>query len=207
VKELLILGLNGSPNKSGNTQFLLNAVLETASSHGAQTKILQIDTFLKSAKHPFCTACSSPCSGICFKGTKLEEAFELLKTADGVVFGSPTYFGTISAQLKAFFDKTRLLRNEKGLYNVVGAGVTVGSSKYGGQETTMKALHDIMLVHGMIIVGDGYFDKDCGHHGVSAQKPASGDDNAINRAEILGKRMVEVCKATISLRESRVQNS
>ena len=81
----------------------------------------------------------------------------------------------------------------------------MGSSRYGGQETTIKALHDIMLVHGMIIVGDGYFEKDCGHHGVCAQKPALADDNALNRAEILGKRMVEVCNATQSLRQFRVK--
>jgi hypothetical protein len=64
----------------------------------------------------------------------------------------------------------------------------------------MKALHDIMLVHGMIIVGDGYIEKDCGHHGVSAHRPAHSDDFALNRIEFLGKRMVEVCEATTSLR-------
>ena len=47
---------------------------------------------------------------------------------------------------ESFFDKTRKLRGEKALYNKVGAGITVGASKYGGQETTIKALHDIMLV-------------------------------------------------------------
>lgn len=86
------------------------------------------------------------------------------------------------------------------LYNVVATGVTVGSSKYGGQEATMKALHDIMLVHGMIIVGDGFGEKDCGHHGVIAQRPAQSDDFALSRVELLGKRMVEVCEATQSLR-------
>lgn len=198
---LLILGLNGSPNKDGNTRFLLNKVLETASILGAETQILQVDDLVRSAKHPFCTVCSNPCSGVCFKGTELAEAYELLKRADGVIIGSPTYFGTVSAQLKAFFDKTRMLRRDKGLYNVVAAGVTVGGSKYGGQEATMKALHDIMLVHGMIIVGDGYIEKDCGHHGVIAQRPAQSDDFALTRVELLGKRMVEVCGATQSLRK------
>ena len=58
----------------------------------------------------------------------------------------------------------------------------------------MKALHDIMLVHGMTIVGDGYTEYDCGHHGVSAQKPAEKDEFAIKRAGILAKRLVEACK-------------
>jgi len=72
--------------------------------------------------------------------------------------------------------------------------VTVGGARFGGQETTMKALHDIMLVHGMTIVGDGYVGDDCGHHGVCAQQPADKDEFAIKRAKILGRRLVDVCK-------------
>lgn len=200
---MLMIGLNGSPNVKGNTKLLLEKVLGQAKSLGAETKILEVPQIMKSVKQPFCTACSSPCAGKCFKGTALEEAFELLKKADGVLFGSPVYFGSVSGQLKAFFDKSRKLRGEKGLYNTIGAGVTVGNNKYGGQETTMKALHDIMLVQGMIIVGDGYLDDDCGHHGVCAQRPGGEDVYALKRAEILGKRMAEVCKATECLRLAR----
>lgn len=200
---MLIIGLNGSPNKKGNTKFLLEKVLDKARDLGAETMIIEVAEILKSAKHIFCIACSTPCSGQCYRGTELERVFELLKKADGVVFGSPVYFGTVSAQLKALFDKSRRLRSEKGLYNTVGAGVTVGNSKYGGQETTMKALHDIMVVQGMIIVGDGYLENDCGHHGVSAQKPSAEDTVAIQRAEILAKRLAEVCAATEDLRSFR----
>lgn len=196
---MLLIGLNGSPNKEGSTKFLLTRVLEKAQSLGAETKILEVGELLNSAKHSFCTACSNPCSAACYKGTKLEEAFELMGKADGIIFGSPVYFGSISAQLKAFFDKTRKLRGEKVLYNKVAAGITVGASKYGGQETTLKALHDIMLVHGMIIVGDGYHEDDCGHHGVGAHRPAASDEYAIKRADILAKRLVEVCSSNIPL--------
>ena len=198
---LLIVGLNGSPNKNGNTKFLLDAVLKKAESLGAKTEILEVPELVNSAKNSFCTACTNPCSGVCYKGTRLEEAFEKLRKADGIVFGSPSYFGSVTAQLKAFFDKTRKFRAEKAFYNKVVAGVTVGGSKYGGQETTMKALHDIMLVQGMIIVGDGYFEDDCGHHGVCAHRPAANDEFAVKRAEITGKRLFEVCKATEPLRK------
>ncbi len=199
---MLIVGLNGSPNKNGNTKALLEKILIKAKSLGAETIILDVPELLKSAKQPFCIACTNPCSGQCFQGTALAEAYEQLKKADGILLGSPVYFGSVSGQLKAFFDKTRKLRGEKGLYNTVAAGVTVGNSKYGGQETTIKALHDIMLVQGMIIVGDGYHEDDCGHHGVCAQKPGGEDEFALRRAEILAKRMVEVCGATASLRKT-----
>ncbi len=197
---MLIVGLNGSPNKNGSTKALLERVLAQSEKLGAVTEIIEVPEILKKAKHSFCTACTNPCTGQCYEGTALAEAFELIKRADGIVFGSPVYFGTVSAQLKAFFDKSRKLRGEKGLYNTVGAGVAVGAARFGGQETTIKALHDIMLVHGMIIVGDGFADYDCGHHGVCAQKPGAEDEFALKRADILGKRLVEVCQTTAYLR-------
>jgi multimeric flavodoxin WrbA len=192
--EMLIVGLNGSPNKNGNTKYLLNLVLDNLKQMGAETSIIEIPEVLKSAKHSFCTVCSNPCSGVCYKDTALDEAFELMRKADGLLFGSPSYFGTVTGQMKAFFDKTRKLRGEKAFYNKVAAGVTVGASKYGGQETTLKALHDIMMVQGMTIVGDGYFEDDCGHHGVCAHRPAENDDFAKSRAIILSKRIFDACK-------------
>lgn len=191
---MLIVGLNGSPNRDGNTKFLLNKVLSKAESLGAQIRMIEVGEVLKTAKSSFCTACSNPCSGACYKGTALEEAFELIRNADALVLGSPVYFGTVSAQLKAFFDKSRGLRGQKALLYKIGAGVTVGASKYGGQETTMKALHDMMMVHGMTVVADGHEQYDCGHHGVCAQRPAESDEFALKRAEILGERLVEACK-------------
>jgi multimeric flavodoxin WrbA len=195
-----IIGLNGSPNKNGNTKFLMNLVLQKCIERGAEIEIIEVSEIMAVLKNSFCIVCSNPCSGICYSGTKLEEAFNKLKKADAIVFGSPVYFGTISSQLKAFFDKSRKIRSEKGLYNKIGAGITTGTSKYGGQETTMRAMHDIMLVHGMMIIGDGYIDDDCGHHGVSGQRPANEDENAILRAEIIAKRIIEVCDSTMDLR-------
>lgn len=197
---MLIVGLNGSPNKNGNTKFLLETVLGQARSLGAGTMTIEVMEVLNTAKNSFCIVCSNPCSGKCYQGTELEKTFELLKRADGMVLGSPVYFGTVSAQLKAFFDMTRRLRRDKGLYNTIGAGVTVGNADFGGQETTLRALHDIMLVHGMMIVGDGYHEDDCGHFGVCSQRPSAEDSFALKRAEILGKRLVEVCKETKKLR-------
>lgn len=196
-----IIGLNGSPNKNGNTKFLLKMVIEKCEELGAEVEILEVAEIMSALKNSFCVVCSNPCAGICYTGTKLEEAFKKIKQADAVILASPVYFGTISAQLKSFFDKSRKIRAEKGLYNKIGAGITTGTTKYGGQETTIKALHDIMLVHGMMVVGDGYRDADCGHHGVSGQRPSDEDEYAIKRTEILAKRLVEVCEATMGLRD------
>ncbi len=192
IKFMLIVAINGSPDKNGNTAFLLQKVLESAKESGADDCVtFNAMELINELEVPFCTNCSNPCTGECYKGSKLEKAFETMEKADAIVIGSPSYFGTVSGQIKTFFDKTRKLRSNRVLCNKIAGGVTVGGSKYGGQETTMRALHDMMMVHGMSVVGDGHMDDDCGHSGVSAQRPASEDRFALKRARIMGKRLVE----------------
>lgn len=197
---MLILGINGSPNRDGNTAFLLRESLTAAGEMGAETQLLHVADVLADLDSPFCELCASPCDGMCGEGKKLGEVFEIMRRSDGIIVGSPVYFGTVSGQLKAFWDKTRVLRREKALLNVVGGGITVAGARFGGQETTLRAIHDIMLVQGMIIVGDGLQEFDCGHHGACARQPAAGDEDGRKRARILGRRLVQVAGATRDLR-------
>ncbi len=196
----LIIGINGSPHKNGNTAFLLKEALDTCKKMGATTRILHCQQIMKDQKNPFCVACSSPCAGKCLEGKELARAFTAISQAEGLIVGSPVYFGTASAQLKAFWDKGRSLRADKKLLNVVGGAIAVGASRFGGQETTLRAIQDMMMVQGMIVVGDGFHEDDCGHMGGAGQRPANEDENAINRSRILGKRIWEVAMATRDLR-------
>ncbi len=200
---MLLLGINGSPHKEGNTAFLIRTALKEAQAVGAKTREIYVAEIMKEEKKPYCDHCSAPCSGSCFSGSALEEAFTLMSTADALILGSPVYFGTVSAQLKAFWDKTRKLRADKSLINTVGAAVTVGAGRFGGQETTAKALMDMMLIQGMTLVGDGFRADDSGHQGGFAQSPAQEDINAIKRVKILANRLVEVGEATQDLRKIR----
>lgn len=197
---MFILGLNGSPQKQGNTVNMLNSALDAAKALGATTQILHVVDALKGLSNPFCMSCKPACDGNCFKDSNLDEAYELLRKADGIIIGSPVYFGTVSGQLKSFWDKSRILRKEKALVNVIGGAVSVGASRFGGQETTVKAIHDIMLVQGMTVIGDGYIGDDAGHQGASAQRPSVDDTVGLSRAAIMGKRVAELAQATMQLR-------
>jgi len=191
---LFVVGINGSSNKEGNTSFLLKYILEETEKLGCKYEIINAGEAVLSSKVPFCIGCSTPCNGKCYEGTLLDDAFKLISQADAIIVGSPVYFGTLSAQIKAFFDKTRKVRGEKIWINKVGAGVTVGASKYGGQETTLRAIHDILLVHGITIVGDGHEEFDAGHQGVCAQRPAKDDEFALKRAKVMARRIVSMIK-------------
>jgi multimeric flavodoxin WrbA len=202
VQQLFILGINGSPNHDGNTAFLLKEALAAARESTVETELLHVADILNGIDSPFCELCSSTCDGICGEGNKLGEAFDLLQRVDGVIIGSPVYFGTVSGQLKAFWDKTRRLRRGKNLLNTVGGALSVGAARFGGQETTLRALHSMMFVQGMIIVGDSH-EKSAGHHGTCVCSPAEKDQHALKRAFMLGQRVAQVCRATAPLRENR----
>jgi multimeric flavodoxin WrbA len=189
--------LNGSPNKKGNTFDLIKLFENECKKEGIKVEIIHVQDVLNSSKMSFCIACSKPCNKSCLKNTKLEDAFELLKESDGIIAASPVYFGLCSAQLKAFFDKGRYARQNNYFLGKIGAGLTVGASKYGGQETALESIHKMMLVHGMTIIGDGFGEFGCGHFGVCAQEPAKEDKFAIKRTKALVKRI----KQEIELRQ------
>lgn len=188
---MYILAINGSPNKDGNTAFLLKEVLKHC--EGSETEIINLQEAITSAKVPFCVSCSNPCDKRCYKGTLLETVFEKVDRADFVIFGSPVYFGSMSAQLKVFFDKTRAIRGEKRWLGKPMAAVSVGASKFGGQERTIDHIQSCCLVHGMNIFGNGS-ELVMGHFGVSAQRPAMEDENAIKQCESLAKTIMNYGK-------------
>ncbi|MCG8402531.1 MAG: flavodoxin family protein [Firmicutes bacterium] len=200
---MLIVAINGSPNPKGNTAFMLRTALEEMAAAGVDGHFMQVSELLASAKLPYCGACSNPCGGHCFKGTALEDAFGLLRRCDGIIMGSPVYFCTVSAQLKSFWDKTRSLRRDKALINVVGGTLTVAAARFGGQETTLSAMQDMMLCQGMLVVGDGFIEDDAGHQGACARQPSNEDQNGITRTRVLTRRVLQVARATVELRAHR----
>ena len=185
-----IIAVNGSVNKDGNTFYLLDKILKICQSEGAQTEHINAAQAIMDAKTPFCVCCATPCSKVCYEGSLLDEAFKKIETADAVIFGSPVYFGSMSAQLKAFFDKTRDVRARKAWLGIPAGVVSVGGSKYGGQEATINAIQDCLFVSGMSVFGSGHFATDGGQMGVGAHRPACDDEFADGRCKSMALRAI-----------------
>lgn len=185
-----ILLLNGSPNENGNTYYLLNEIAKEIEKDGVDTEILSVQKAVCDAKAPFCTVCSSPCSRACFKGTLLEDAYNKMEDADCIIVGSPVYFGIMSGQLKTFFDKTRIYHGMRTFVGKPAGVVTVGASKYGGEETCAGSIIDALQVQGFNIFNNAYKELRAGHKGVCAQKPASEDTNAASLIPPFAKRAI-----------------
>ena len=81
---------------------------------------------------------------------------EQMTDADGLIFGTPTRFGNMAAQMRNFFDQTGGLWVKGSLIGKVGSVFASTASQHGGQETTITSFHTTLLHHGMIIVGVPY---------------------------------------------------
>jgi NAD(P)H dehydrogenase (quinone) len=79
-----------------------------------------------------------------------------LAEADGIIFGTPTRFGNMCAQMRNFLDQTGQLWFKGALVGKVGSVFASTGTQHGGQETTITSFHSTLLHHGMIIVGVPY---------------------------------------------------
>jgi len=83
-----------------------------------------------------------------------------LENYDGFLFGTPTRFGNMAAQMRNFLDQTGGLWFRHALVGKVGSVFTCTASQHGGQETTITSFHTTLLHFGMVIVGLPYTYKD-----------------------------------------------
>lgn len=119
------------------------------------------------------------------KDVKDVEVDELLKY-DAIVIGSPTYYGTMAAQIKKLLDDSVEFHGK--LEGKIGAAFASSANVAGGNETTILDILNAMLIHGMIIQGDPQGD----HYGaVSIGAP---DSRATKECVRLGSRVAKLVK-------------
>src|SRR6516164_4723221 len=94
-------------------------------------------------------------------GFKLDQPAPLavpdeLEQYDAIIFGTPTRFGNMAAQMRNFLDQTGPLWGRGALVGKIGSVFCSTASQHGGQETTITSFHSTLLHHGMIVVGLPY---------------------------------------------------
>ena len=128
-----------------------------------------------------------------------EAAHEDLEWADAYIFGTPTRFGNIAAQLKQFIDTTSGLWSQGKLANKVVAAFTSAGNDHGGQESTLLALHNTFYHWGSYIIPPGYTSDVVAlaggnPYGVSAKATDDGTiaPTIVRAAEHMAQRVVSV---------------
>ena len=109
-------------------------------------------------------------------------------SSDGVIVGSPVYFGTMAAEVKEVLDRFVVVRRK--MEDKIGAAFTTSGDQSGGKETTLLSIIQALLIYGMIIIGDPL--DATGHYGVSCV--GSPDEETKVNAAKLGKRVALLVK-------------
>ena len=124
---------------------------------------------------------------------------------DAVIFGTPTRYGNMAAQMRNFLDQTGGLWVQGALVGKVGSVFASTATQHGGQETTITSFHSTLLHHGMIIVGLPYsfagqskIDEVTGGSPYGATTIAGGDGsrqpsrNELDGAHFQGRHVAEI---------------
>jgi NAD(P)H dehydrogenase (quinone) len=139
---------------SGNTEKMAHAIAEgTEQVKGVETTVKKVD-----------------CASI-----------KDLQNADGIIMGSPTYYGQMSGKLKELIDRS--VKIHGALEGKVGAAFTSSGGTATGAETTLLSIVQAMLVHGMIVQGR----SDDKHYGAAVVGAPKGKD--LEQCMSLGKRV------------------
>ncbi len=145
-------------SKTGNTERMARAVADGASVEG-------VDVVCKPVQ---------------------ETSVDELLAADGVAIGSPTYYGTMAAEIKRFIDES--VRHHRHLEGKVGAAFSSAGGPGGGAETTVLDIVKALLIHGMIVQGDSRGD----HYGPTAVgRP---DERSLKECQRCGQRLAHLVR-------------
>ena len=196
-----IIGVQGSPRKSRNTEALLRHALAAAEEAGAETELVN----LAELNIKPCIGCNT-----CVREKRcplddeddMGAVKEALLSADGVVFASPSYFGAVPGLLKNVMDRSRSLKMDgHRLRDKVVSAVAVAGLMHGGAEPVAESIMHFGLTHGMIAVGGCGNPLTEAHYGTASLQGDAGwrrvgdDEIGLSYAAGVGRRVAEVAAA------------
>ena len=170
-----VLYISGSPRKKSNTDYLLKSMLSVTGGEFVKLTDYRVEPCLS------CWTCVK--SGKCAIEDDMKHTLiPMLLEVDALVLGTPVYFNNVSAQMKAFIDRTWSIKGD--LRNKIGGAVVVG--RRDGAEGAITAINAFLLKHEMIPANRGV-------HGRAFARGEIGEDNeAIETALRLAGRLIEL---------------
>ena len=196
-------------SSTGNVHQLAEAVAEGAVETGADVRLRRVPELA-----PDWAIDSNPLWRAHLDQTRdqvLEAQLDDLEWADGYAFGTPTRYGTVSAQLKQFLDTTGQLWFQGKLADKAATTFTSAINRHGGQEATLLSLNNVLYHWGTVIVPPGYTDPIVygaggNPYGTSFVAGMSGDRpgaEVLAAARYQGRRLAEVAAHLTGFRAAR----
>jgi multimeric flavodoxin WrbA len=153
-----VLGISGSPRRGGNTDLVVNTALELLAKEGLETEFVSL---ADRAIQP-CLACGRCQQSETAQCLQEDPAFdgmvEKFTAADGILIGSPVYFGSAAPQMMALLDRIGYVarRHPQILRRKVGAAIVV--ARRAGHNFTFAQLNYFFLISEMVVPGSNYWN-------------------------------------------------
>lgn len=187
-------------SRTGVTEALANAIADGAHALGAEVR-------LRRAREVVGPEIMAQAPGWAEDAARLNAKYEAptpadAEWADAIVFGTPTRFGSISSELKAYIDSLGGLWVNGALNGKAGSVFGSTSTTHGGNESTLISMYNFMAHLGLIIVPLGYSDASLfkagtpyGASSISYNQATPPTDDDLDVARYQGKRVASVAKA------------
>ena len=180
-----VIGVNGSPRKNGNTDYIMKVVFDCLKADGIETEIAQIGgKIVQGCKA--CDSCKQRKDGKCIIADDgLNELLAKLKDADGILLGSPTYTSDVTPEMKAFMDRAGRVSSANGGFFIRKAGSAVTAVRRGGAAHCLDSMNHWLHIQQIYIVGSSYWNMVyCREIGEAAK-----DEEGIKTMKTLGQNM------------------
>jgi multimeric flavodoxin WrbA len=147
--------ISGSPKAEGNTAQLMKECARVIEGRGVETEIVSFADM----KIESCTACGK-CSelGRCSLEDGLNEIIDKIRNAQGLIVGSPVYFGTARGDVMAALQRIGYVSRKGGNYLAGKVGGPIAVARRGGQTFTLQEMLMFFLINDMIVPGSTYWN-------------------------------------------------
>lgn len=179
------VAVNGSPRKGGNTEILLNRVLAPLAQAGWETELVQVGG-QKIRGCMACYKCFERQNGQCAVDNDVfNPLMEKLLRADAIIFGSPTYFTDVTAEMKALLDRAGIvaIANGRAFKGKIGAAVV--AARRGGATHVYDTINHMFLMNQMLIPGSVYWNMGYGRDKGEVEQDAEGLGNMKNLGQVI----------------------
>lgn len=187
-------------SRNGSTEAMAKEIAAGARSKGAEVRLRRVREFVGPEVMAMAAGWADNAARMNaeYPAPTLDDAV----WADGIVFGSPTRFGNVTAELKSFVDSLGGLWFQGKLVGKAGSAFTSTSTQHGGNESTLLTMYNFMAHLGLIIVPLGYGDPAMfaagtpyGSSTVSGQASAPPTPEDVAVAQYQGRRVASIAGA------------
>ncbi len=169
-----VIAINGSPRKGGNTSILIGHVFEELQAAGIGTERIQIGG-RRIAGCRACYTCWKNKDKRCvIENDPLNDWLEAVLAADGLILASPTYFGDVTSEMKAFIDRAGFVTRANGMLLAGKVGASLAAVRRAGAIHALDTMNHLLLASRMFVPGSSYWNLGVGREIGEVENDAEG---------------------------------